>query len=102
MKIVDHNDSMHSISLIPRFYPTTGITLDLYNEGTKVDTTSVVNTYSVTNGKLTINFTFTFLENERYQMKISESTSIAYRGKILVTDQEAQDYKLTDGLYFYE
>ena len=101
MKVVDFNDTNHSIKLIPRFYTVNSIDIELYNEATK-ETTTTTNAYTVTNGVLTYPFTHTFLNNDKYQFKLLDGTAIVYRGKLIATDQVPQDYKLTDGLYTYE
>ena len=101
MKVVDFNDTNHSIKLIPRFYTVNSIDIELYNEATK-ETTTTTNAYTVTNGVLTYPFTHTFLNNDKYQFKLLDGTTIVYRGKLIATDQVPQDYKLTDGLYNYE
>ena len=46
-------------------------------------------------------FDYTFKENDRYQMKISENDVITFRGKIVATDQTPQQFKLTTGKYTY-
>ena len=100
MKVVDPNNLSHSIELIPRTYQE-NVVLDLYNEVTKVETT-VANTSSFLDGIFTINFDFTFAENDKYQIKISKGTEIIYRGKLIATTQEPQKYKLTKDLFYYE
>ncbi len=101
MKVVDPADTTHAVTLIPRFYPDTAITLELKNETTD-EVTTVANTYAISNGFFTITFDYTFVNKDRYQVKLLEGTDVAYRGKIIATDQEPQDYKQTDGLYIYE
>lgn len=100
MKIVKFTDTTHNIDLVPRFYPSDVIVLELFNEATRVFTI-VNNTYIVTNGILTITFDFTFKDRDRYQMKISENDVIVFRGKIVATDQDPQKFKLTEGKYTY-
>ncbi len=101
MKIVLPTDSEHDIDLIPRFYPTGAVVLSLYNEVTKV-TTTPSNSYVLADGVWTITFTKTFAEDDKYQIKITESGVVLFRGKLLCTNQATETYKLTDGLYFYE
>jgi len=98
--VIDPSNTIHTLSVVPRFYPSTNIVVELYNEATNV-TTSPSNTYTITNGKVNITFTFTFLENDRHQLKVTEGTEVVYRGKTLTTSQEPQDFKLTNGLYTY-
>ena len=101
MKVVDPNNTTHTIKLIPRFYGITSIDLSLYNEATQ-ETTSVTDVYSFTSGVATIIFDFTFEENDKYQFKLVDGSTVIYRGKLIATSQEPQQYKLDNGLYTYE
>ena len=99
MKVVNPNNFNHSIQLIPRSYES-DVVLDLYNEATKVET-RVANTSSFADGIFTINFDFTFVESDKFQIKISKNSEILYRGKLFATTQTPQEYKLTKNVYFY-
>jgi glycine betaine/choline ABC-type transport system substrate-binding protein len=101
MKVVNPNDTTHTIKLIPRFYGITSIDLSLYNEATQ-ETTSVTDVYSVTSGVASVVFDFTFLEDDKYQFKLVDGATVVYRGKLIATSQEPQQYKLDNGLYSYE
>jgi hypothetical protein len=101
MKVVNPNDTSHTISLIPRYYPFNDVALSLYNEQNKV-VSQVDNTYVILNGIMTIDFDFDFTNKEKFEIKITENNNVVYRGKIIATTQESQDYKLTKDLYFYE
>ena len=98
MKVVVTTDGTHNIDLIPREYPTGAVVLELKNEVDSVVTT-VANTYVVIDGILTITFAFTFSENDKYQFKITEATTVICRDKLIATIQTPQEYKLTNGLY---
>ncbi len=98
--VINPNNTTHTLNIVPRFYPDNDITVYLYNEASKV-TETPVNTYNITNGKLNITFDFTFVDKDRHQIKIGEGERIVYRGKLVTTTQDPQDYKLTGGLYFY-
>ena len=100
MKIVNTTDTTHNISLIPRYYPDEVVTFELYNEATK-EITVIENTYTIENGVFTLIFDYNFTNKEEYQIKLEEN-SIVYRGKLMVTDQRTQEYKLTKDLYYYE
>lgn len=101
MKVVDPNDTIHSIELIPRFYTINSIDIKLYNEADRVETTTT-NAYSVTNGVMTYGFTHTFEDNDKYQFTLLDGANVVYRGKLTATSQTPQEYKLTTGLYTYE
>ena len=98
--VIDPDNSTHTLSVTPRFYPSNALVVSLYNEASQVTSTPSA-TYNITNGKLNIEFTFTFVDKDRHQVKVTEGTSVVYRGKLLTTTQDPQDFKLTDGLYFY-
>ena len=101
MKVVNPNDTSHTIDLIPRYYPFNDVTLSLYNEQSKV-VSEVDNTYVILNGIMTIDFDFDFTNKEKFEIKITENNNVVYRGKIIATTQDSQDYKMTKDLYFYE
>jgi len=98
MKVVNPNDTEHTIVLIPRYYPVDAITFSLFNEATQTSE-NIDNTYTITDGNLSIVFEYTFTENTKFQIKLDES-EIVYRGKLIATSQIPQDYKLTDNVYY--
>jgi len=98
--VINPNDSIHTLNVIPRFYPSNDLVVSLYNEASKV-TTMPSATYNITDGKLNITFTFTFVDKDRHQVKVTEGTEVVYRGKLFTTTQDPQDFKLTNDLYFY-
>ena len=99
--VIDPTNSIHTLNVIPRYYPSNDLVVSLYNEASK-ETTTPSNTYNITDGKLNITFTFTFVDKDRHQVKIEDGTKVVFRGKLLTTTQDPQDFKLTEGLYFYE
>ena len=101
MKVVNPNNASHDTVIIPRYYPAGALTLSLFNESTRVST-DVANTYATLNGELTITYTFTFADNDKYEILIKETDEVVYRGKIIATTQVSQAYKLSNGLYYYE
>ncbi len=98
--VIDPSNSTHTLNVIPRYYPSTALVVSLYNEATSVTSTPTA-TYNVTSGKLNITFAFTFVDKDRHQIKVTESTAVVYRGKLTTTTQDPQDFKQTDGLYTY-
>jgi len=100
MKVLNPNNATHSISLVPRYYPDDVVVFTIYNEATKVNTV-IPNTYVIDNGLFTINFDYTFTNKDKFQFKI-EDTDIIFRGKLLITDQQTQEYRLTNDIYYYE
>jgi len=100
MIVLNPNDTSHSFDIIPRYYPTDYINVFLYNEETKF--TSVVNTYSILNGIMTITFNYTFIEGAKYQIKIEDANGVVYRDKMFITSQNTQEFKATKDHYYYE
>lgn len=100
MTVIDPNNLTHTLSVVPRFYPSNDLVISLYNESDK-EISSPSNTYNITNGKINITFTFTFVDKDRHQITLLDGDKIVYRGKTITTTQTPQDYKQTDGLYYY-
>lgn len=100
MKVLNPNDTSHTISLIPRYYPDSTVVFTIYNESSKLETI-IPNTYTIENGLFTLIFDYTFTDKDKFDIKIEEN-SIVYRGKLMITDQGTQEYKLTNDLYYYE
>jgi len=101
MIVVLPTDTEHTTTLIPRYTPLEAIVITLYNEATKEESTPL-NNYSITNGMMSITFDFDFSENDKYQLKISDTAGIIYRGKLIATSQEPQEFKQAKDLYYYE
>ena len=101
MKIVLPANTNHTVNLIPRVYPAGAIVLLLKNEVTNIEA-AVTATYTTLNGLVTLSFTYTFTEGQKFQIKLTEAGVIFYRGKLLATVQAPQDYLLTEGKYYYE
>ena len=104
MKVVLPTNTTHTIELIPRLYTYDNLILTLYNESDKVETDINLvygSSFTVSDGKLSITFDHTFVEGDKYQMKITNGTDVFYRDKIFATTQTPQDYSQTDSLYYY-
>ena len=101
MKVVNPNNTTHDIKLISRVYPVEALDLLLYNESTQSET-SVPSAYIVQNGFLNLNFDFTFVEGDKFQIKILELTNVIYRGKLIATSEDTQTYLNDNNEYYYE
>ena len=121
MKILNPDNTTHYITLQPRFDPTSVLTLELTNEVTKEVIVIGLNTdfdadlsgelemvfgfvgniYVLENGVLVITFDLEVLESDRFTIKITQEDIVIYRGKVFVTNQNPQEYKLTKGKYIY-
>lgn len=94
-------NATHTFLLIGRHDTSAAIVLTLFNEATTIETIPAA-TYTIINGIMSITFDFDFVENDKFQVKISDASGIIYRGKLVATSQEPQDFKQTNELYYYE
>ena len=56
---------------------------------------------SESNGNVTLNFDFDFVEADRFQIKITDSNGVYYRGLLFATDQDTQEYKVDKDFLTY-
>ena len=101
MIVLNPDDTSHIINFIPRYTPTNALTFITYNEATQ-ESGNIANSYALIDGVILLSFDFTFIEGDKLQFEIQESGEVVYRGKMFATTQVPQDYKLTNGLYYYE
>jgi len=101
MKVVNPNNINHTINLISRVYPTTSISLLLYDRIEKREY-NVINTYIVQDGYVYIDFNFVFEEGQRFRIEVLEGNNIIYRGKLIATTEETQNYLADNNEYYYE
>ncbi len=109
MKVFDINIQEHTIILIPRFYPTSTINVNVYKEGSNTVYNKILSSedYIINNGYLSFILSESmFIEllcnNCKYEIKITENDNVVYRGKAIATNQNTEDYKLTKDVYIYE
>ena len=64
---------------------------------------SLDNTFEVLNGKLIITFDYDFRSESRYDVAVTyiNTSEVIYRGAMVATTQETQEYKLTKDKYYY-
>ena len=64
---------------------------------------SLGNTFEVLNGKLIITFDYDFRSESRYDVAVTyiNTSEVIYRGAMVATTQETQEYKLTNDKYYY-
>lgn len=94
-------NTSHVIRFIPRFIPSADLIVQFYDE-TLQTTETASNTYSYLDGIVTVEFDLDCTENQKFQLKISQSTDVVYRDKVFATSQDTQDFKATKDLYYYE
>ena len=64
---------------------------------------SLYNTFDILNGKLVITFDYDFRSESRYDVAVTYTNTleVIYRGAIVATTQETQEYKLTKDKFYY-
>ena len=102
MKVINPNNQINEIKLIPRFNDVEAFDLLLINETTKEETTFFIDNYTYEDGILVFDLDFATNEGDKYELKLSILNEVLYRGKIFATEQETQDFDLTKDLYIYE
>jgi hypothetical protein len=99
--VVNPNLTTHTIKLVPRFSTSSVLTLTVV-DSTLGTSTDLATTYTIGGDyKLALTFDYTFIDETSYQLRLTDNTTseIVYRGLVLATLQEAQDYKLTTNIY---
>ena len=91
---------LYALSIIPRYYPTGVVNLNIKDTTTGYDNTQEVS-YSIVNGVLSFTFELETTNETRYQVSLSEGTEIVYRGIAIYTTQDTQEYLLTNDKYYF-
>lgn len=88
MKYINTNDTEHSITLEPRFYPVNEtVSIELIDYNTK--STTFTGVAVTTSGVTKLGFTFTSKEDYIYQMIVSDDTNtVMYVGSLKSVDNE--------------
>ena len=91
---------LYALSIIPRYYPTGVVNLNIKDTTTGYDNTQEVG-YSIVNGVLSFTFELETTNETRYQVTLSEGAEIVYRGIAIYTTQNTQEYLLTNDKYYF-
>ena len=91
---------LYALSIIPRYYPSGVVNLNIKDTTTGYDNTQAVG-YSVVSGVLSFTFELETTNETRYQVTLSEGTEIVYRGIAIYTTQDTQEYQLTNDKYYF-
>jgi len=99
MIVVDPNDTIHSISILPRYYKSLTSNIDVFftNEDTRKDINHRTSVY-IDDGHLFLTTHANFKENATYRVKIvnNDINEIVFRGKIFATKQNKQNYLINE------
>ena len=96
MNVINPTDTSHEIKIIPRNYSDFAGTIPmvLRDEDTATET-SIDATYAFVNSALLLSFDLVTKEGKVYSYYIkNDSDEFEYRGKIFVTSQITQKYKI--------
>jgi len=101
MKVLTSGTANYSITFIPRVYTLDNTVLELTNITTKVVTTTA-HTIAGDDGLLSLQFSATFIEGERYKLDLHTANDTLYMCQILITNQETQEYNVSKNYIQYE
>lgn len=101
MRVINPNDESHTITFVPRDYNIGTTTMTIINEGDKSET-EASHVISNDGNYMYVIFDLIVSEGSKYSFKITDESSVVYRGRIIVTDQEPQEYDPTTKYYVYE
>lgn len=102
MHILQVSASPQTITIIPRYFPQVGVTIQLIDESTNTIATPSVTTTSA-NGFMTITGTFSLVNNRFYGLKVFQSGNLIYRDRVFVTSQTQYDkFTVNAGVYTEE
>lgn len=101
MKIVNPDNTSHSIRIITRYFFDGDFIFKIYNKSKKEELIVENYTYQLNDGFMDILFDFNFNDKDRFSFKLLDGSEILYRGMIYATAGETQDYKQSIGRYEY-
>lgn len=103
MKILNPLDTEHEIIFIPRVYVEGDVSIYLTNEATKEVLSQILEPITI-DGYCYINFSATFDNNSKFQLRIEYNDEVIFRGIVFVTDQsnDTQNYKTSKDVFTYE
>ena len=100
MIVVNTQDTIHSIYILPRYYKSLTSNIDVYftNEDTRKDINHNLVSDYVDDGELIFKTDANFKENATYRVKIVDNdiNEVVFRGKIFATKQNKQNYLINE------
>jgi len=94
MIVLNPNTTTHLFKVIPRSYTYDELTFNLTNEETG-ETTEEAIYYLLEDGYLYCSLEKNLSNNSNYTLKITNNDFVIFRGKIFVTNQETQNFRIT-------
>ena len=110
MKVVSSEYTRHTVKLVSRFNTVGNLNMLLYNESTQAESNIIIYPigfsltyhYQIIEGYFNLTFDFVFLESDKFRIEILEGNNIVYRGKLIATTEETQNYLADNNEYYYE
>ena len=102
--IINPNNTEHTISFVPRYYPSGTIYFKLVDSASDYVLDDTESVYSIsTDGKIEFTIYADVISETRYQLTIEEeaSSEVLYRGIVIATSQDTQEYQLTNDKYYF-
>ena len=100
MRVLNYGTANYEIKFIPRVYSLDNTVLELTNIATKV-TTTPTHAIAGDDGILSLQFTATFVEGERYKLDLYTATDTLFMCNILITNQETQEFNVSKNFIQY-
>ena len=100
--IINPTNTEHTISFVPRFYPIGGFSYKMVDSVSNYEEEDEVLDYATnTEGKIEFTMEADVISETRYKLTIKEGDEIVYRGIVIATSQNTQDYQLTNDKYYF-
>tara|TARA_B110000285_G_C14734930_1_gene428152 strand:- start:263 stop:568 length:306 start_codon:yes stop_codon:yes gene_type:complete len=100
--IINPKNTEHTLRVIPRFNPSTSLVINIKDTTTDLDEDISIESYAfTTTGGIEFDFGFEATDETRYQITIRQFKTIVYRGIMIATSQDTQDYQLTNDKYYF-
>ena len=101
--IINPNNTQHTIVFVPRFDPPTEFNYELVDTATDYVEEDGVDDYEITTrGRVSFTLSADVTSETRYQLTITTlGGEIMYRGLVIATAQDTQEYQLTNDKYYF-
>ena len=101
--IINPNNIQHTIAFVPRFDPIGAFKYKLVDTATDYVEEDEVDSYEITTrGKVNFTLSADVTSETRYQLTITTlGGEIMYRGLVIATAQDTQEYQLTNDKYYF-
>ena len=100
--IINPTKASHTLRIIPRFNPSASLVLNIKDTTTNLDEDISLSSYDFpTTGGIQFAFSFEATDETRYQITVRQEKDIVYRGILIATSQDTQEYQLTNDKYYF-